>query len=57
MTYELIVVQSFGAYPVGALVSDPAQIKAILGSEQAARVVCIALEQQPAQQPETGGTH
>ena len=44
MTYELIVVQSFGAYPVGALVSDSAQVAAILAGEQAPCVVRIALE-------------
>lgn len=52
MTYELIVVQPFGAYPVGALVSDPAQVAVILGSENAARVVRVTFEQQQA-----GGTH
>lgn len=48
MTYELIVVQSFGAYPVGALVSDPAQVTAILAGEQATCVVRVALGQQQA---------
>ena len=56
MTYELVVVQSFGTYPVGALVSDPAQVTAILGSEHARRVVRIALAQRQAEQ-QTGGTH
>lgn len=52
MTYELIVVQPFGAYPMGALVSDATQVAAIMASEQATRVVRVALDQQPA-----GGTH
>ena len=52
MTYQLIVVQPFGAHPVGALVSDAAQVEAILAGEQAACVVRIAAEQTPA-----GGTH
>ena len=52
MKYELIVVQPFGAYLVGALVSDPAEVTAILASEQSARVVRIALAQQSA-----GGTN
>ena len=51
MTYELIVVQSFGTHPVGTLVSDPAQVTAILASEQATCVVRVALAQQQA-----GGT-
>ena len=46
MTYELIVVQSFGTYPVGTLVSDPAQVAAILASEQATCVVRVTLGQQ-----------
>ena len=50
MTYELIVVQSFGTYPMGALVSDPAEVAAILANEQARCVVRVALGQQ------TGGT-
>lgn len=45
MTYQLIVVQPFGAYPVGALVSDIAQVEAILAGEHAACVVRIAAEQ------------
>jgi hypothetical protein len=46
MTYELIVVQPFGAYPVGALVSDPVQVTAILAGEQVVCVVRVALGQQ-----------
>ena len=52
MTYQLIVVQPFGAYPTGALVSDAAQVEAILAGEHAACVVRIAAEQAPA-----GETH
>ena len=48
MTFQLVVVQPFGAYPVGALVSDAVQVEAILASEQAACVVRIAAEQAPA---------
>ena len=48
MTYQLIVVQPFGAYPAGALVSDAAQVQVILAGEHAACVVRIAAEQAPA---------
>ena len=43
MTYELVVVQPFGVYPVGALVTDPMQVEAILASEHASCVVRVAL--------------
>ncbi len=41
MTYELIVVQAFGAYAVGSRVADAGKIAAILGSEQQVRVVRV----------------
>ncbi len=45
MTYELVVVEAFGAYARGTVVTDPGQVASILGSEQRLRVVRVAMMQ------------
>lgn len=42
MNFDLTVSQDFGPYAKGDVIHDPAEVKAVLASENAARVIKVA---------------
>ena len=48
MALRLVVVRPFAGHRVGDVITDPAQIAAILAGEQASRVVKVAVPVTPA---------